>query len=106
MRFEHLDRQITIEQVSTTRGANGSVIETWSTFASPWAKKTDINGTEKFQSDQRLSEVNAIFRIRYRPGVTTKMRILYDDVYYDIQGPPKEIGRREYLDILTKCVGG
>ena len=44
-----------------------------------------------------------MFRIRYIDGVTAKMRIVYDDVYYEITGKPREIGRKQGLEIMGKA---
>jgi head-tail adaptor len=51
---------------------------------------------------ETVAEQILIFRIRYYIGITRQMRIVYDDVNYDIEAIA-EIGRREGLEIVGRA---
>ena len=99
MQSARLDRKITIEKPTETLNAVREVVATWSTFASVWAKKTDTGGSEKF-SGAVIAEFTVNFEIRYLSGITMKMRIKYEDEYYNIVNMV-EIGRRDGLLLKT-----
>lgn len=80
------DKRVIIqESTSTTDDFNAPTV-TWSTFATVWAKVTDSQSgsTEHYESDQLTAVRTTTFNIRYLAGVKEKMRILYDDRFYDI----------------------
>lgn len=97
------DRRICIEAPSTSRGASGQELLTWSTFAECWAS-VEYPGTrtdEQVVADQEVSITSVIFRIRYRDGLNQKMRILYNSNYYDILNV-LEVGRKDYLRLPAR----
>lgn len=86
MRAGNLCNRVIIQQTTESRDSStGSVINTWGTFATVWAAVEPISGREYFSSQQVNSEITARIRIRYLPGVTSKMRISYDSRLFDIQ---------------------
>lgn len=98
-----LDRRIRIETSTSSRGAAGQEILTWSTFAECWAA-VEYPGTrsdEQVQADQEVSTTTVIFVIRYRDGIDQKMRIVYNGDNYDILNK-LEVGRRAYLRLPAK----
>lgn len=93
-----LDRRIRIEHSTSTRGSSGQEVLTWSTFAECWAS-VEYPGTKTDEgviADQEVSTTFVYFTVRYRDGIDQKMRIVYNNQYYDIQNK-LEIGRREFL---------
>ncbi len=95
------ERIIIQESTSSTDEYNAPTI-TWSTFATVWAKVTDSQSgsTEHYESDQLTAVRMTNFNIRYLSGVKEKMRILYDDRFYDIDfiGRPD---RKRSLELRT-----
>lgn len=94
-----LDRQIEIHAPTTSVDAIGQETVSWSLWAKPWAQYETSTGDETFDAAQRTAEQKGTFRIRYRPGVTPKMRVVYDTQIYDILDVA-EPNRREWL-VLT-----
>lgn len=89
-----------IEKPIESRGTNGEVLVTWSTFATVKAEVTPLQGKETFLANQELAEHIVRFRIRYLSGVTPKMRVSYDSRIFDIDAPPvnvNELGREMHL---------
>lgn len=91
-----MDRRVVIQSSAETTGDGGGLEQTWSTVATVWAGKEDSKGREFFAANQEIAERATRFRIRYRSGVTEKMRVSLDGRTYDIESI-EEIGRREGL---------
>ena len=94
MQAGRLDRRITIEEPSESRGNIGDVQESWSTFATVWAGKDDRSGREAMSPDIVRGEVDTVWRLRHLDGLTMAMRISYDGRVYDIRSI-RQIGRGE-----------
>jgi len=73
------------------------VTETWTTFAEPRASVEPLVGREYFAALGTKAETSIKFRIRYQPGINSKMRVLYNGEVYDIAPP---INPREANDEL------
>lgn len=98
------DREIVIEFLTTTQSSIGEPVETWTTFAPVWAQVLTKGGQEFFKSDQVAAEADKFFRIRYLPGLKRKMRILYEDEYYDIYDLAEGYERKKDHIIAAKVI--
>ena len=97
-----MDRRITIQQKTIVVNSIGEPVETLVDVATVWANKRDIKAGERFTADQRLAEIDTIFRIHYRTDITPRSVVVYDGIIYDVKATP-EIGRREGLALETKA---
>jgi len=86
MRAGMLDRRITIESAVTTLDSSGQPIAVWSTFATVWAARRDVRGSERFTAEQELATRTATYRMRWISGVNEEMRVVDAGVTYDIEG--------------------
>lgn len=77
MRAGELRRRITLEQETRTSDGGGGSAQTWAPFATVYAKVAPLTGTEAGVASQVGSAVTHRVEIRYRAGVTSKMRINY-----------------------------
>lgn len=84
LRIGRLRHRIIIQQVTETRDAAGSVIESWDTFATVWGGMDPIAGREYFAAKQTQAETTHRIRIRYLSGVLPKMRVFWDSRTFDI----------------------
>lgn len=105
MRAGAMDRKITIQSRAVTQDNQGSPVETWSTFASVWAQKSDIRGQVSLIDDKETGISNTKFSIRYLSGLNMQMRISYDGIIYHIDDIA-EIGRRDGHDIYVHATAG
>jgi len=94
-----LNRRITIQQATTSADGYGEPIASWSSLAEVWAEVLPLTVNERFQAQQINPEATVKMRLRHRDDVTIHMRVLYEGVYYDIQGVT-EIGFHEGLELL------
>jgi SPP1 family predicted phage head-tail adaptor len=74
-----LDRRITLQSAVEARDAHGEPIQTWSEIKQVYARRTSVQGRERFSNDQRLATRVAMFRIRWLSGLNEKMRLLDSD---------------------------
>ena len=96
------DRLIIIQEGTNSTDDYNAPTVTWATFATVWAevKDSQSGSTERYESEQLTAVRTTTFNIRYLDGVREKMRILYDDRYYDIDfiGRPD---RKRSLELRT-----
>lgn len=106
MNVGNLDRRITIQTRDATRTAAGAQANTWTNLVSVYAKKKDVPSVrrgEMFAGDQHSDSLYCEWTIRYIAGLTGAERIVdqYGTVF-TITGIPSEVGRREYLVIVSE----
>ena len=76
MRAGRMNRRVTLQSRVETRGSTGEVTWTWADVDTVWASIEPIVGREYFVAQQVQSSTDTRIRIRYRHGVTTKMRVM------------------------------
>lgn len=73
--------RITFQRFDGTRDGFGDPLDTadqhWCDVATRWAAIDPISGREFYAAEQSQSEVSHKVRVRYLPGITTDMRILW-----------------------------
>jgi SPP1 family predicted phage head-tail adaptor len=97
-----MDTRIVIDHSVETVGEFGEILKTWATFATVWANKYEGGGRELVAAKQVNAEITTQFQIRYMSGLSTKMRIVVDGLYYDIASI-LEVVRRERMTIFAKA---
>ena len=99
-RIGSFDKKITIQEKSITVSSDGQRLESWVTFANTWANITYeiIGSNEKYERMKLTATQKAIAKIRFRNGVTTRHRILYNNLIYNILSV-QEIGRKSFLEL-------
>ena len=89
MNAGRLRHKIDIEHLvaaSPDQTPEGAPDETWTVLLNDiWAAVEPLNGRELFAAQEHHGEVTTRIRIRYRTGITDKMRVAFDGTYYDIK---------------------
>lgn len=100
LRAGDMDRRIELLSRSTTRNGFGEAVESFTLAATVWAQVIRKEGeeTERSNDVQLQARETAIFRIRWRAGMTRDMRIRWDGADWDIQSII-EIGRKAGLEL-------
>jgi SPP1 family predicted phage head-tail adaptor len=93
-----MDRRITIERETETVSPSGDVVKAWAPIATAWAEIVQQSATEFFTGYGEAETGTAIFRVRYRPGITTADRVTYAGKVYDLK-EVAEIGRQDGLEL-------
>lgn len=84
MLAQRLRHSVTLQSRATSLDAYGQNVGTWSNFATVRAGIEPIGGTEAMKAGQNVAEQNVRIVMRWIPGVTEQMRVLWGAVYYEI----------------------
>ena len=99
-----LNQRVRIERRVKTENSRGEVTYTWETVATVWARAVPLRGRDYFAAAQMQDEVTTRFRIRYRTGLDSSMRVVWKGGFYDIKGQPIEVdGERVWIDLMCKA---
>lgn len=79
-----LRHQVTIQQRATTQDALGGPSTTWTTLCTTRAQISPLNGRELLAAQAVQSEVSHNVVMRYRPGITAAMRLIYAGRIFNI----------------------
>lgn len=87
MRVGKLRHRVIIQQPGQAQDpVTGEMLNGWAVYAKAWASVEPLSVKEFIASEAGQSEVSARITIRYRAGITAKMRILHRGQVYNIQG--------------------
>ncbi|WP_424976811.1 phage head closure protein [Leisingera sp. S232] len=98
IRAGKLDRQITITREVETVAASGAVSKVWTPVATVRAELIQRSADEYLTGFGEAASGNAVFRIRYLPGIITADRVTCDGLSYDID-EIVELGRKRGLEL-------
>ncbi|KEQ08048.1 phage head closure protein [Pseudorhizobium pelagicum] len=98
-----MDRRITIERETETVNPSGSVVKGWAPVATVWAEVLQQSASEFFTGYGEAETGTVVFRVRYRPGITTADRVTYEGTAYGIK-EIKELGRRDALELRGEAL--
>lgn len=101
MRAGLLDQRVTIQSKSVTRDAYGAEVITWTDVATVWMQAEPLSGREYIAMRQAQSDITTRFRCRYRAGITTAMRLLWNSQPFNITEVIDRNGRKAELEILA-----
>jgi SPP1 family predicted phage head-tail adaptor len=103
MRSGSLDRRVELQHRNlAARNTQGEQVESFTTFATVWAKKTDLRGREYFAAQEMQAEASAKFEMRWRDDLLATDRILFNGVAYNVRNIA-ELGRREGLEVTVSA---
>jgi SPP1 family predicted phage head-tail adaptor len=95
-----LRHTIKIQRKTVTQDTFGADVPTWSDVSSSVrANVVPITGSETFNDPQLTSQEVKEFHIRYRSGIKTRDRIIYNNISYNIEEIIDEEERRRKLII-------
>lgn len=99
----NMHRRITIERQTEIVKPSGSVLKAWTPVANVWAEVLQQSASEFFTGYGEAETGTVIFRVRYRPGITTADRVTYDGTAYGLK-EIKELGRRDALELRGEAL--
>ena len=97
------DELILLQSYTTTTDSNtGEKVQTWTTYATTWAKVTEAPvGIEQVNGDKREHKQIVDFTVRYDAAIDVKHRVSWNDRYFNILNLQEQT-RRMYLKIQTE----
>ena len=96
-----LRHSITIQTSTETREAGGGRTRAWSTFATARACIEPLRGRERLHAMQIEDSVSHKITIRWRSGVTGKMRVKFGTRIFNIRAAINVEERSRWLEILA-----
>lgn len=84
MKIGKLRQRVAIQNFIATRDSFGAEVPAWTDVATVWASVTPVSGKEYFASGQVNAEVSTKITLRYRSGITPKMRAVFEDRTFEI----------------------
>jgi len=76
---------IEIQQKISTPDGSGSSIESWIGFGADRAEILPISAAERIRAHEIETEITHLLTIRYRSGITDKMKIVFRDRTFNIK---------------------
>ncbi|MEC0248891.1 phage head closure protein [Paenibacillus chitinolyticus] len=102
-----LRHRITLQKKETGTNDEGLPAVQWTDFATVSAAVEPLRGREYFAAAAANAESTVRVRIRYRQGVTSDMRVLYNGRTLEIQSPPIDPNERHReLHLMCREVKG
>lgn len=105
MRAGRLKQRVRIQEFVEVVDEYGTPIGSdWEDVAIVWASVEPLRGREYIQLQNTQAELTTRIRIRYQPGITPAMRVLYDDRKFNIQSVIDPEERHRELELM--CIEG
>lgn len=105
MRSGDLRHKVKIQQLTESVDSTmGGLTSSWGDISSPdeWAAVEPLAGREYHQARSNNSELDTRIRIRYRSGITPRMRVLWGSRTFDIQSVISKDERGRELHLMCK----
>ena len=100
-----LDQRIRLQSLSGGVDEIGQPLpDNWVDVAEVWAQVAPLVGREFIAASSVQSEVTARIRLRYRPGITSAMRVLHGPDVYGITATIHVKSAKRELQLMCKAV--
>lgn len=98
-----LNKRITLQYPTKVGDGMGGFTNTWADAATIWAGIWPLRGDEAMAAAQAGGTITHRIRIRYRAKIRTSWRVKFGNRYFNIAGPPVNIGEENrWMDLLCK----
>jgi SPP1 family predicted phage head-tail adaptor len=96
-----MDRRVEIYTQTTATDTYGQRVDTDTLSATVWAAVEPIGGDEGVEGNKTTATARVKFTLRYRSGMTEKMKLKHDGTMHHIV-LIEEIGRKRFLEITAE----
>ena len=100
-----LRHRVTLQSRAAGQDAAGQQLDTWVDTLACWAEITRLGGRELIAAQAVAAEATHQVRMRYAPGLTAAMRIVYGSRIFAIAAPPDDVAER-HREILILATEG
>lgn len=104
MQAGKLRHRVQIQQHVQGYDEAGQPIQEWQTVANVWAAVEPLRGRELLAAMALTNETTTRIRIRYHPGITGAMRVLFDGTAYNITSVIEVETRRREIQLICTSV--
>jgi SPP1 family predicted phage head-tail adaptor len=102
LRSGNLNREVVVEQRSTTKDTSGQQLDVWTQFCKTRAQIEQMSGAEVVSAGAQLGETMHQVIMRYRPGIRANMRLTYQGRILDILSVLDDFSQHRKLTLLCK----
>ena len=105
LRAGELRHRIDIETDSgSSRNAYGETTASWETFKTNLPAKVEpLTGRDLFNAQQVQPDITHKVTIRYTADLTAKMRVIFGERTFHVEGPPKNYQERNiFLEMMCR----
>lgn len=102
-----MNLQIDIQQKTQTADSFGQMIDSWSNvvgLTALWCSVKTTGGAEFYAAQKINAETSMLFKLRYIPGITNLMRVVYNSKNYEIINVNNVDEANEFLLLSCKEV--
>lgn len=92
--FRH---RIIIQKMNKIENDYGELLDTWVDFLEVRAAIYPLSGKDFFAAETSNNEITHKINIRYVPGITSAMRIKFEERYFEITSPPINFQEKKVL---------
>jgi SPP1 family predicted phage head-tail adaptor len=96
-----LDRRVTIQVRVQQTGTDGFVTESWVDLFSVYAARENVAASRRSSDGLDISTSGEVFTVRYRAGISTAHRLIFEGRPYAITSVT-EIGRRDGMRLTAE----
>ncbi len=97
-----LRHRVTLQTVGETPDGGGGFTTAWTDVATVWAAIEPLRGRERLHAQQLENPVTHRVTIRYRAGVTAKMRLKFGPRILNIRAVVNPSERNRTLELLCE----
>lgn len=98
-KFRH---RVTIQKYTPTHDSFGEEVKEWVDVCTVWAGVEPLRGREFFRAQTIHAEVTTRVSIRYRGGISPKMRVVFDGRFFDILSVINEEEKNKEIQLMCK----
>jgi len=102
MKIGKLRHRVKIQAYTAGRDSFGAEEHVWMDVATVWASVTPVSGKEYFASAQTNTEVSTKITMRYKSGITPKMRVVLGARIFEIISALNFEERSVELNLMCK----
>lgn len=104
MNPSHLNKRISILEMSTPQNSYGEFENVWNEISTMWANVRTLTGRALYQANQVHAEVSVKIIVRYRQDIRENMRIRYGNRILEIITVVNMNEGNRYLELSCKEV--
>lgn len=94
-----MSKRIVVQRPVRTADEGGGSEISWEDAATTWAAVTPVSGKEEIVRGRLKGEVTQKVTVRYRAGMSSEMRLLYDGRILDVKAVIDPEEKHRFLEI-------
>lgn len=104
MKSGELTQRVSLERLQEGQDPYGQPLTDWLPVATVWAAVEPLTGREYIAASALISAVEARITLRYRPGVSSAMRVIHGADVYGIQSVIHVKSAKQVLQLMCRAV--